>query len=79
MSKSVLTDEEVADILRRISIVRPLIITHVQDTKREKEYVRDRISCPICEIGMIDFTYHGHYNRHIQAECTTSNCVSWIE
>jgi hypothetical protein len=27
----------------------------------------------------VSFTYHGHYNKHVEADCSTERCVHWIE
>lgn len=72
-------NEYVKEFLVNMAIARPAIVAHVKETKREKSFVQDKIPCPIREDGTLHYTYHGHYNRHISAKCTTEDCIEWIE
>lgn len=65
--------------LKQMNIVRPLILTSVREKGGEKKFIEGSITCPICEVGQVFYTYHGHVNGHVHAECTTENCVRWTE
>lgn len=72
-------DDSINVFLQRMKIVRPMIVQHIEQNGRTRQFTTGSLSCPICESGEVHYTYHGHYNRHIQATCTTKDCVEWIE
>ncbi len=39
---------------------------------------QSEMECPICSIGTMRYQISAH-NGHIAAECSTSDCVRWME
>jgi len=37
-----------------------------------------RMDCPICKSGELQYARNS-YNGHVQARCSSGNCVCWIE
>lgn len=80
------TAEEIAEgkdfidsILNGVLVAREAIVVVLEDNGVIGEFAQGSLACPICGDGMLHYTYHGHYNGHIHAECTTESCVRWIE
>ena len=71
------TERIIAEFMTNVSIVRPKIVEHIGH--RKKQFVQDRIPCPICNDGTITYAYYGQYNRHIHCHCSTEGCVQWME
>jgi hypothetical protein len=44
---------------------------------RNKKGVSGKLDCPICRRGTLRYTIAT--NGHVQASCTTENCVAWME
>lgn len=40
--------------------------------------VSGHLPCPVCAKGTLSYSRSG-YNGHIMANCSTDNCVSWME
>ena len=71
------TQRQIKLFIERMSVVRPAIVKHIG--RRKKQFVKDKLECPICKTGTVAYTYAGHYNGHIHAACSTEDCVSWME
>ena len=71
--------EETAVRIANIRIAREQIMEYVELGGHLNDHVGSQIACPICNEGDIIFTYAGHYNGHISAQCTSAGCVGWIE
>lgn len=72
-------DNYIKTTLERVRLVRPLIIEHVKKSGAMKRSVSGQIDCPVCKTGKVNYSRAGSYNGHVSAECTTADCVRWIE
>lgn len=72
-------DRTVLTMLRHINIVRPLIVAQVKERKAQRKTIHGTIPCPICGAGTVNWSYAGSVNGHIHAQCSTPDCVQWIE
>lgn len=73
------TDAFIAQFMKRLVIVRPAIEADIETRNMYKKTCRGIIDCPICAMGQVHYGYEGNINGHIHAQCTTENCVQWIE
>lgn len=73
------TTRQAAIFLEQMFQVRPAIVEYIKQKDMKDKDFRDTIPCPICETGIVSFTYAGSFNKHIHAICNTTDCVSWIE
>lgn len=71
----------VAQFLKRLAIVRPVIEADIALRNAEKRTISGIIDCPVCndKKGKVRYSYAGDYNGHITAQCTTKDCIQWIE
>lgn len=73
------TDAFITQFLERLAIVRPAIEKDIASKNMQKKTCRGIINCLICDSGKIHYGYAGSVNGHIHAQCTTKNCIQWIE
>lgn len=64
--------------IHRVGLARKAILAHIAKKDMKNSHVVSYINCPLCGEGVLKYTYHGHYNKHIQAACT-AGCIEWIE
>lgn len=69
----------VARLLERMAIVRPAIKADIALRNAEKRTIQGIIDCLVCNGGKVHYSYAGAYNGHITAQCTTTDCIQWIE
>lgn len=50
----------------------------ITDRHGKERGVRGTINCPVCNTGALHYSIAG-YNGHIHANCSTENCMSWME
>lgn len=81
-----LTDEEIkaseakfGEMLANIGKVRTAIIDAIEARGLMKADVSGVIECPACNSGQVHYRRAGAYNGHVHAQCTTENCVRWME
>lgn len=69
---------EFEQLLNRTLIVRKKIVEHIKESGKWQTTCSGHIQCPICENGIVEFSYAGAYNGHIHASCS-NGCVNWME
>jgi hypothetical protein len=72
-------DKQINEMVRQVHIVRPAIVADIKQHDLWKKDCAGSIPCPICDQGTINYSYAGSYNGHIHCQCTTADCVGWIE
>lgn len=86
------SEERTKRFLQRITVVRPAILKHAGVTEKSAteddgdDVPRDRgesdkagaFPCPICTTGTLSYRVSG-YNGHVWANCSTTDCCSWME
>jgi len=70
-------DKEFAILLARYTVTRKAIEDYCTENKLPRG-TNGNIPCPICKIGIVRFS-RAAYNGHIEAQCTTNDCVQWVE
>jgi hypothetical protein len=60
--------------IERITTARQAIMAHAGG----KRGVTGKFSCPVCKTGALRYAIAA-CNGHIQAGCSTSGCVRWME
>lgn len=50
----------------------------ITDKEGNKRGVVGEIDCPVCKNGKLRYSIAG-VNGHIHANCTTAECVRWME
>jgi hypothetical protein len=73
------TDKLFALLFAKIVAVRKLIQADIEKRRVSALNVAGQIDCPICGGGKVNYSYAGSVNGHIHAQCTTENCVEWME
>ncbi len=53
-------------------------ITDKHGEKKPQLTFQSVINCPVCTTGELHYQISAH-NGHIAANCSTSNCVNWME
>ena len=53
-------------------------ITDKHGTNKPQLIIQSEMDCPVCTTGKMRYQISAH-NGHIAAECSTSNCVRWME
>lgn len=72
-------DAEINEILKKTMTARAAIVEYLKSINKLKSNYADKILCPVCGSGTLNFSIAGAYNGHIHAQCTTPKCVQWIE
>lgn len=67
----------IEEAILKITLARKAI-TDIHGTKKPKQFISGKISCPICKEGELGYRI-SDYNGHIHAGCTKDGCVSWME
>jgi len=63
----------------RVGIARKAIVDHLGGPwKKGTAGAGGKIPCPNCQTGTLAFSRAGS-NGHINAACSTTDCVSWME
>jgi hypothetical protein len=70
-------DEEAEKCFKRIEKAREGI-TRKHGTEKPVEDIVDSLPCPVCKKGVLQYTI-ASVNGHVHGQCTTKNCVSWME
>lgn len=66
-------ERHVQDYSRKCTNARLAIMEHLNSFPESRHF-----ACPICATGTLRFSI-ASCNGHIHAQCTTKECVSWIE
>lgn len=66
------------DKVQRVLAARQAIVADVGMRKKD-QYHRGQTVCPVCGNGRLTYIYHGHSNGHVEAKCSTPDCVDWVE
>ncbi len=53
-------------------------ITDKHGTVKPQLVIHSELPCPICEIGSLNYQISPR-NGHIHAQCSTPDCVRWME
>ncbi|WP_336142764.1 hypothetical protein [Acinetobacter sp. 102] len=53
-------------------------ITDKHGTSKPQLTILREMECPVCTKGKISYQISAH-NGHIAAECSTNDCVRWME
>lgn len=67
-------EEAIALRLRNILTARKAIDKHTSGRRG----VQGKMTCPVCGTGTLSYSVAG-YNGHIHAQCSTPECVAWLE
>lgn len=66
-------DAWLADHLAKMRTARSAIM----DAAKGRRSVSGAIDCPVCKTGKLHFSVA--YNGHVHAQCTTKDCMWWME
>lgn len=53
-------------------------ITDKHGSIKPQQTITNFMDCPVCETGTLNYKI-SCYNGHIAAQCTSPNCVQWME
>ena len=53
-------------------------ITDKHGSVNPQQTIANFMDCPVCEAGTLNYRI-SCYNGHIAAQCTSPNCVQWME
>lgn len=61
-----------------VGITAPVDISRFHQPQTNYFCGAGEMACPICRTGKLQYS-RSSYNGHVRAQCSTNNCVAWIE